>query len=369
MREQKVLFITRKYPPSVGGMQKLSYELTTRIGRQVRSRVIYWSGSQRWLPLFLLLALARAVPMLMRNEVALLHLGDSVVTPLGIALRAVRRLPIVVNAHGLDVTYPHPLYQALVSFCLRRMDKVICDSKYTRDECVRRGVSPARCTVIPPGIDVSEYISSLPDAEREAWLFARGIPRNGLKVLLTCGRLVPRKGIAPFVANVLPLLKAQRQDWVYLIVGEGPERRAIEMAIQTNGLSQFVRLLGLLNDRDLKVAYAVADVFVMPNIPVPGDPEGFGIVILEARASGVPVVASNLEGIRDAIGGTEEGTLVEPGDWKAFATAIIHWMNQSGKVAGRTLRQQRVREEFGWEHIISQHLHAFQMIQNAQSFR
>lgn len=361
MREQKVLFITRKYPPSVGGMEKLSYELTTRIGKLVKSKVIHWSGSRWLLPLFFLSSFAQAVPMVLRNEVALLHLGDPVLTPLGIVLRAVRWLPIMVTAHGLDVTYPHPLYQALVSFCLRQMDKVICISRYTRDECIRRGVSPNRCMVIPPGIDVSEYISFLPNAEREAWLFAQGIPRHGLKVLLTCGRLVPRKGIAPFVSNVLPLLKDQRQDWVYLIVGEGPERRAIEMAIQANGLSQFVRLLGLLNDHDLKIAYAVADVFVMPNIPVPGDPEGFGIVILEARASGVPVVASNLEGIRDAVGGTEEGTLVEPGDWKAFATAIIHWMNLSGKVAERRLRQQRVKEEFGWEHIISQYLHVFQL--------
>lgn len=368
MREQSVLFITRKYPPSVGGMEKLSYELTTRIGKQVRSRVIYWSGSQQLLPLFFLLAFAQAVPMFLRNEVALLHLSDPVLMLLGIALRAVRQLPIVVTAHGLDVTYPHPLYQALLSFCLRRMDRVICISRYTCDECIRRGVSPNQCTVIPPGVDVDEHISSLPDADREAWLSAWGVPRRGLKVLLTCGRLVPRKGIAPFVSEALPLLAAQRQDWVYLIVGEGPERQAIEMTVQANGLSQFVRLLGLLNDRDLKIAYAVADVFVMPNVLVPGNPEGFGIVILEARASGVPVVASNLEGIRDAAGGAEDGTLVEPGNWKAFVTAIIRWMDQPREIADRKIRQQRVMAEFGWERIISQYLRIFQMVQDNYSY-
>lgn len=357
-----MLFITRKYPPSVGGMQKLSYEITTRIGRQVRSRVIYWSGSQRWLPLFLLLALARTVPMLLRDEVALLHLGDPVLAPIGIMLRAIRRVPVVINAHGLDVTWPHPLYQLIILSCLRRLDRVICISRYTRDECVRRGVSPGRCVIIPPGVDVDEFQITLPDAEREAWLSSWGVHTSGVKVMLTCGRLVPRKGIAPFVSKALPLLLSQRQDWVYLIVGEGPERRSIEEAVQAYGLSQYVRLLGLLDDRALKAAYAIADVFVMPNVPVPGDPEGFGLVILEARAAGLPVVASNLQGISDAVGGDTDGTLVEPEDWAAFVTAINHWMDQEETVVDRKIRRQRVEAEFSWARIISQYLDLFQEV-------
>lgn len=360
-----VLFITRKYPPSVGGMQKLSCELTTGVGRQVESRTIHWGGSQRWLPLFLVQAFVQATLMLLSGDVTLIHLGDPVLAPLGVALRAIRRVPMVVTAHGLDVTYPNPLYQAVVLTCLRRLDRVICISRYTRDECARRGVPATQCVVIPPGIDVEEYMVALPDPEREAWLSSWGIRSSGRRILLTSGRLVPRKGVAPFVLEALPLLMAQRRDWVYLIAGEGPERRSIEAAVRARGLSQHVRLLGLLDDRALKAAYAITDVFVMPNVPIPGDPEGFGLVVLEARAAGVPVVASNLEGIGDAIGGEEDGALVEPGNWAAFVAAINRWLDLQEAIADREARRKRVEAQFSWAKIISQYLNVFQEVQSA----
>jgi len=153
---------------------------------------------------------------------------------------------------------------------------------------------------------------------------------------------------------------AQRQDWVYLIVGEGPERRKIEAAILAYGLSQHVKLLGRVEEQVLRAVYALADVFVMPNIPVPGDPEGFGIVTLEARASGVPVVASDLEGIREAAGGPEDGILVKPGDWSAFVDAINWWLDREETVTDRERRRERVRAEFDWSVIIPQYLALFQ---------
>jgi phosphatidylinositol alpha-1,6-mannosyltransferase len=158
---------------------------------------------------------------------------------------------------------------------------------------------------------------------------------------------------------------AQRQDWVYLIVGEGPERRKIEATILAHGLSQHVKLLGRVEEQVLRSVYALADVFVMPNIPVPGDPEGFGIVALEARASGVPVVASDLEGIREAVGGPEDGTLVKPRDWSAFVAAINWWLDREETAMDREKRRERVRAEFDWNRIISLYLTLFQEIEES----
>ena len=99
------------------------------------------------------------------------------------------------------------------------------------------------------------------------------------------------------VTEVLPRLAERRADWIYLVVGEGPERQAIaEAATQDPRVAQRVHLLGQTSDDDLCMAYAAADLFVMPNVPVPGDSEGFGIVHLEARAAGLPVVAADIEG-------------------------------------------------------------------------
>jgi phosphatidylinositol alpha-1,6-mannosyltransferase len=150
-----------------------------------------------------------------------------------------------------------------------------------------------------------------------------------------------------------------------LIVGEGPERQKIEEVILTRGLSQRVKILGGVEEQELRAAYALADVFVMPNIPVPGDPEGFGIVALEARASGVPVVASDLEGIREAVGGPEDGTLVKPGDWSAFVAAINWWLDREETAMDRERRRERVRAEFDWNRIISLYLTLFQEIEES----
>jgi phosphatidylinositol alpha-1,6-mannosyltransferase len=365
MKNRAILFITRKYPPSVGGMQRLSYELITRIAKERRTFIISWGRDRRWLPLFIVWAFVQAMYVLLRDDIALIHLSDPLLAPLGLALRVIRQVPVVANAHGLDITYSNCLYQALIPIFLRRLTCVICISLYTRSECIRRGVSVTRCKVIPPGIDVDEYTTRLPGVERETWLSSWRVHSPCRKVLLTTGRLVRRKGVDHFIREALPLLMAQRQDWVYLIVGEGPERRKIEATILAHGLSQHVKLLGRVEEQVLRSVYALADVFVMPNIPVPGDPEGFGIVALEARASGVPVVASDLEGIREAVGGPEDGTLVKPGDWSAFVAAINWWLDREETAMDRERRRERVRAEFDWNRIISLYLTLFQEIEES----
>jgi glycosyltransferase involved in cell wall biosynthesis len=139
------------------------------------------------------------------------------------------------------------------------------------------------------------------------------------KVLLTVGRLVERKGVCWFIDKVLPELGS---SYVYLVAGDGPERGRAQRIVEQRGLREQVHLLGKVTDRDLEALYRTADVFVMPNVPVPGTMEGFGLVALEAASAGVPVVASDLEGIRDAVVDGETGVLVESGNVAAFVDAI-----------------------------------------------
>ena len=358
-----ILFITRKYPPSVGGMQKLSYRLTTEISRQTTAKVIGWGGSQRWLPVFVPWAFLRALAVLARGQVTLIHLSDPVLSPLGVLLRWLARVPVLVNAHGLDVTYSFPPYQAIVPWCLGRLDRVICISQYTRDECIRRGVPADHCEVIPLGIDTEEYRTSLSEIERRTWLSAWGIhPTEQRRVLLTVGRLVRRKGLLPFVSQALPLLHAQRQDWIYVIVGDGPERQRLKAAVQTLGLSEQVRILGFLGNKAIQAAYALADLFIMPNVPTPGDPEGFGLVTLEARAAGAPVVAADLEGIRDAITEEADGTLVTAEDWPGFARAIESWLDRGESTVERENRRRRTAARFAWPQIAASYLAVFDQV-------
>jgi glycosyltransferase involved in cell wall biosynthesis len=169
-----------------------------------------------------------------------------------------------------------------------------------------------------------------------------GISVENKKILFTIGHLVKRKGVAWFVANVMPRLE---DSYLYVVAGEGPEGRTIQNTVDRYDLHGRVLLLGAISDADRKLIYDTADVFIMPNISVPGDVEGFGIVILEAGTCGLPVVASNIQGLRDAVIDGETGYLVEERDVEGFA-ARIKDMN---------LEKHRIRKivntEFNWEKI------------------
>jgi len=359
-----ILFITRKHPPSVGGMQKLSYQLIQAISQRTKTQVVAWGGSQVFLPVFLPYALLRASLVLAtRRDVALIHLGDSVLAPLGMVLKGLFRLPVVVTVHGLDVTFPHPLYQWLIPRCLHRLDRLICVSAVAREACQQRGIPPEHCTIIPNGIDAAAFDTRLPEEARRLLETRLGYPLGDRARLLTVGRLVERKGVAWFVASVLPRLVAARSDILYLVVGEGPQRATIETAVQETGLEEHVALLGQVDEATLHAAYTVAHVFVMPNLPVPGDMEGFGLVALEACAAGCCVVAADLEGIPAAIVPGENGFLVPPGDVDAYVNTILPLLSaeQRRRALGRQA-QHFVREHYSWEHVAEQYLAVFQEV-------
>jgi phosphatidylinositol alpha-1,6-mannosyltransferase len=358
-----ILFITRKYPPSVGGMQELSYYVTTTIARRVPARIIKWGGSQTWLPLFVLYALVRALWTLATRQVTLIHIGDPVLAPLGLFLHLVSRQPVVVNAHGLDVIYPNRLYQAIVPACMKRLDLVICISEHTRQQCLTRGIEASRTKVIPVGVNVDAFKLSLTEEEQMHWMGRWGLTSHPDRILLTVGRLVPRKGVALFVSQVLPRMMERRDDWLYLIVGDGPERAAIDAAVRDQELDKVVRMLGRVPDDELQAAYAIADVFVMPNVPVEGNSEGFGIVTLEARASGLPVVASSLEGIGDSFTSEDDGILVPPGDVEAFVAAIDRLLEAKLTLKTRLRHRQQVESRYGWTRIAEEYLSAFRGVQ------
>lgn len=359
-----ILFITRKHPPSVGGMQKLSQSLTKEVGRLTPTSTIYWGGSTVFVPFFVVYAFLRAVITVPRsNHVKLIHLSDALLTPLGLALRTLLRVPVIVTVHGLDVTYSNRLYQWLIPKCLRRMDKVICVSSYTRKQCIRRGVPAALCEVIPNGVNMLEFADQFTSQGMRNLQSSAGHVVRGRKVLLTVGRLIERKGVVHFLTEIMPRLLASRNDICYLIVGEGPQRDLIETRIASLHLGDHVALLGRVDDDTLRAAYSIADLFVMPNIPVQNDIEGFGLVALEAAAAGRYVVASRLDGIPEAIVPGQNGTLLDPLDSDAFVNTILELLENDEK-RERLGKQARefVRNRYSWDIIARRYLQVFMKV-------
>jgi phosphatidyl-myo-inositol dimannoside synthase len=331
-RPERVLFVTRRYPPSVGGMEQLSYKITTLVG--VRRRVMVMPGSQRNLVWWLPVTALRAAVAARRGDVV--HLGDAALSLVGVLVKAVSHTPVVMTVHGLDLTFPNVVYQWYLRW-LCRPDLIIANSGTTAEQARAHGLGPV--VVVPLGVDDREPASPEEPAPEVARLRAAG-----KRIVLTTGRLVARKGVAWFVAEVLPRLP---EDVVYVVVGEGNARRAIEAAIATSGTQDRVILLGQVSDAQRDTLYATADCFVMPNVVIPGDMEGFGLVALEASVTGLPVVAARLDGIVDAVHDRRNGVLVEASDAAAFTKAVLEVLEYTPQQ--RAAVREYTLSHFSWQ--------------------
>ncbi|QCW24897.1 glycosyltransferase family 4 protein [Lysobacter enzymogenes] len=226
----------------------------------------------------------------------MLLLGDPVLAALALPARWAG-VPVAVVVHGLDIDWPHRGYRAyLRRFFWNRCDVYFCISRYVRDRLGEGGVDPARCALVHPGVAATAPSPRVPPAAE---------PR-----LLILGRLVRRKGALWFGDHVMPKLRADPRGIVLDIVGEGPDRAAIERAIEREGLHARVRLWGEVDDAEKARRLDACDLALMPNRRVPGDPEGFGLVALEAAMSGRYVLAADLEGLRDALADPALGRLL-----------------------------------------------------------
>ena len=355
-----ILFITRKFPPTTGGMERVAYDLHKHLSTVADVRLVKWGGSNKWLPLILPWFLLSSLPVLSSGKATLIYLQDGLLAPLGLILKLLARKPVVTTIHGLDITYGNRFYQSVVPRCAKRLDKVICVSDATKEACLRRGIQAEKIAVIPNGISDDFYTKEGRQQLRAGLSQKLQIDLNGKRILLSVGRLVERKGIHWFVENVMPILTEKDKAYVYLIAGEGAFAPKIRDAIEAASLKDCVFMLGGVDDDMLKCLYNASDIFIMPNVPVEGDMEGFGLVALEASSCALPVVASNVDGIKDAVKSKENGFLVEPYDTQGFVE-IIEWLLANARRRGEfgTRAREFTLENYGWEKVAKLYLEQF----------
>ena len=301
-----------------------------------------------------------------RKNIDIIHLGDALLSPLGVFIKIVKKIPVTVTVHALDVIYPNMIYQLIIPKCLKRFDRIICVSNETMNECIKRGINPAKCVVIPNGIVKFHPVEQL-DNKMIPGNLIHG-EANNKKIILSVGRLIERKGFHYFLKEVFPKLKDKYPNILYIIVGSGKLKKEIKFLINQLGLKNNVYLLENVDDLLLNSLYHISDVFVMPNVPVKGDMEGFGIVALEASSAGLPVVASNIEGIKDAIIDNKNGFLVKPYDDKRYIEIILDLLiNDKKRIDFGRQAMEITNIKYNWEKISESYLETFNMIVEIQN--
>lgn len=354
----KILYITRKFPPSIGGMQTQSRQFYENISRGNEVFLIAWGHSQAFLPFFLVYALLRAIVVLSANEVEIIQLGDMVLSPLGLVLKSLFKKPVFTVSHGRDSVYSSLFYDLFTIGTAKRLDRIVCVSHNNMKTLAARGIPKEKLKVIPNGISVVNVDNSNLSREYCFNLIEKrfGITLRGKSNILSVSRLVPKKGIREFVEDVLPTIEERVDNACFIIAGDGRERDKIRQAVNRLNLKDKVYLLGNIEHDSVlyKALFSVSDVFVMPNVRVRGDAEGFGVVALEAALNKTPLVAYDVDGIGEAVQDKENGVLVKERDIKLFSEAVCVFLKDS------KLRQDfanRAREyvvkKFSWSRIIS----------------
>lgn len=266
------------------------------------------------------------------------------------ALQAARRLRVPWGVFGHDREFilhaANVVKWGLQTYLLRQADFCFAISHYAATNFRRGGAPLQNIRMVGCGIEAGRFAPdpALATALRE---------RHGLQdrpVLLTVARLVPRKGHLT-VLQALPEVRKHFPDVMYLIVGEGEHRSAIERMTTDTGLTSNVILAGNIADEELCGYYTLADIMVMPSHDIIGIPtEGFGLTFLEANCCGTPVIGSRTGGIPDAVDHGLTGLLVPPRQPRALAEAVLRLLRapELAQEMGR-YGQQRAQQQFSWE--------------------
>lgn len=367
-----ILYVSHLHPPagrpleSLGGIQTVSMNLMGTFEQHPGLEVIPWVNRTPWRGIewstarFLWKSFQGLPRMISHSQPDVVLFTSMVTASLSpwLKYRGVRT-PLISISHGHDVTLDIRPYQRYLPRVFANLDGVISVSRATQQETLKRGLNPEKSFVVHNGIDPG-YESHLPDYDQAM----QKLPVAPNKpMLLTVGRLVKRKGHAWFLSEVLPSVKTPLQ---YVIIGEGPEEEEIHKLsdkINAEGHHRVI-MMGRQDQDVLHAAYRVADLFVMPNIPVQGDMEGFGVVLLEANLASTPAIVSDLEGMKDVIEPGINGFRIEAGNHQAFAGKIDEFIEPGKKASLSVLAEQSaqyVREHFFWNKIVEHYVDVIQI--------
>ena len=325
------LLVTNDFPPKIGGIQSMLYELWRRLpAAETTVLTTPYDGAGEWdaeqafrvertrqKVLLPTRALARDIDALAREVNADVVFLDPML-PLGLLGPRLTAAPYVIVAHGAEITVPAhlPGTHTLGRRVLRGAAAVVAAGGYPAAQSARLAGRAVRGVVVPPGVDVERFRPE-PDENTRALTRKRFGLDPDLPLVLGVSRLVPRQGFDVVVDAVAGLDGVQ-----FAIAGGGRDRERLERrATRANANVSF---LGRVSDDELPALYACADVFAMScrerwlGLEV----EGFGIVFVEAAACGVPSIAGRSGGSHEAVVDGETGFVVEPRDVAAVRAAI-----------------------------------------------
>lgn len=257
--------------------------------------------------------------------------------PAAVGMYAARQLEIPFSFTG----HANDLFQRrhLLKRKLQRARFVACISEWHR-EFYRTIQSHDRYIIVRCGIPM------------EGWTFSgpKSRPASASSVLrvLTVGRLVEKKGVDMLVRAMRDFAAKTGRPWKLTVAGDGPEREKLQALVNDLGVLPNVEFLGAVRNEDVPKLLAEADIFALPcRTDTSGDKDGIPVVLMEAMACGTPVIAGNLDAIRELVEDHRSGLLVDGTDVESIAEAIARLVADT-EMRERLARaaRERIESEF-----------------------
>lgn len=272
--------------------------------------------------------------LLRREQFDVVHLHEPLIPVLPYLVLLNSQSANVATFHAFRSSSPwYTAFKPYMSFMMSRLDARIAVSEPARDFVSQYFQGPY--DIVPNGIDVGRFHR----AEPFPWA-NDGVPR-----ILFVGRYnEPRKGFK-HVLRAMPLVQQQFPDARLVVVGRGNADR-YDGTIERYRIRN-VDFVGQASAEDLPRYYASCDVFCAPST----SGESFGIVLLEAMASGRPVVAGDIPGYRSVMTNGAEGLLVPPKDHYGLALAIVRMLSDSALRTQASLAGVATAQRYGWPEI------------------
>jgi len=366
----KICHLINSYPLPTGGMQSYCYDLADRQSAQECDVHIYVSGvineSSRnkrykiksFKPLFnvgkatfspsLIIALLKE-----KFDLFHVHLPFPFGFEIALVIAKLRKIPLVVTYHCEVSDYRGSrirgffmkTYSILSNFLLRFADHIIFT---TEDYSKLFNFSKFKISIIPIGVDANRF-----------QVFDKAISRKYLKlpeskfIVIFVGNLdshnYHKKGVE-YLLNAVPLIRKEISNIFINLVGKTDieTEDIIHSICKDKNISDIVRISGCVSDEDLSSHYSASNVLVLPSV---SRLEAFGIVLLEAMASSLPIIASNIPGVRSVVKSSKAGFLVEPRSSSDIAKTVVsvYKLKNLDKYAVET-----VKNKYTWDKIVAQ---------------
>jgi glycosyltransferase involved in cell wall biosynthesis len=256
----------------------------------------------------------------------------------GLLIKKFLHKPYLVYGRGSDVYFPWKFKNIISKQILKNADGVIVLTEDMKREIQK--ICNREVFVIPNGIDLEKFENLSKEDLRSKLEITNG------KIIVFVGGLRPVKGVGYLIEAMKTIIDKNKNTRLF-IVGDGVERQDLENLVKKLDLQKCVNFIGKVSNEEVPEYIVASDVFVLPSLS-----EGFPVTVVEAMASELPIVATNIRGLREIIKDGENGFLVEPKNPEQIAEKVLLLLEDDELRARISRNNKEKAKQYSWENIV-----------------